>query len=199
MDIKLFDNRILAPAKCGSRYLSKVYSSKMLDDIFSKIYPKQGEDTSVRQMVIDLANKVEYIIIRNPSEHFKSAIHTEHFNNPNTPISILLEKSILDDGIGHWWAYTYRFLYRIFEFNPKIRIIELKNLSSFLLSQNHNIEYIPSEYDWSEMKNWINKDTFYETLSKTYPNEIQIINDKVNKELFYYNKLIEKKLVKTLI
>lgn len=199
MDIKIFDDRILAPAKCGSRYLSKVYSLEKLDDIFSKIFPTLGEDIFIKKMVIDLANKTEYIIIRNPFEHFKSAIHTEHYNNPDTPLSILLNKSIIDNGIGHWSAYTYRFLYHLFEFNPKIKIIELKNLSSFLRSQNYNIEYIPSEYDWSDKPNWIDKNAFYEFISKEYPKEIEELMIKINKELFYYNKLIDKKLVKTLI
>ncbi len=178
MDIKIFDNRILAPSKCGSRHLSKCFDSKRWD--------------------FDNYDSLTHMIIRNPLEHFKSAIHTEYYNS-DTDLQILIQNCITDKGIGHWNPYTYQFLYKVLLSNPKIEVIELSNLSSFLISENYSLDYNQTEYDWSDIEDWMNKNEFYQKITESYPYEINLIKTKIDLEFYFYDKLIDKNISKTLI
>jgi hypothetical protein len=97
MDIKLFDGRILAPSKCGTRHLRKIYTDVRFDINVHNI------------------NNISHIIIRNPYEHFESAIHTEYLNYTNSPqyLDHIIYGAISNNGIGHWHPNTYQFLYSI--------------------------------------------------------------------------------------
>lgn len=186
MDIKLFDNRILAPSKCGTRHLRKIYTDVRFDMKFHKI------------------SDITHIVVRNPYEHFKSAIHTEYLNYKNSNdttehIHHIILNSTIKDGIGHWHPNTYQFLYSIFMLNRKIKIIELENLSAFLESEGYSIPYNESEYNWSEFDEWESKDELFNSLSNEFKNEFILINKKLEREIGYYNKLISKDDSKNLI
>lgn len=182
MDIKLFDNRILAPAKCGSRYLSKIFTS-----------------SRIVESIEVLSKKVTHIVVRHPLEHFQSAIHTEYYNNSETDLSVLINGSITNKGIGHWHPNTYKFLYNVLCTNKSIHIINLADLTDFLLSENYTIEYNESEYNWSESENWMNKNDLYNMIIGLYPYEMSIIKNKIDIEISYYNKLIYKEVTKSMI
>lgn len=174
MDIKLFDNRILAPSKCGTRYLRKVYKDKRFD------------------INIDNIENITHIIIRNPYEHFESAIHTEYLNYTNNPqyINHIIYGAISKNGIGHWHPNTYQTLYSIFLKNTKIKIIDLKDLSLFLKSEGHNILYDETEYNWSTFNHWQSKEKLLNDLKSKFKNEFEIINKKIKIEFDYYTKLL---------
>lgn len=183
MDIKIFDNRILAPSKCGTRYLRKVYTDSRFD------INVQGVDN------------ITHIIIRNPYEHFESAIHTEYLNYTNTPIDInhIILGASSKDGIGHWHPNTYQFLHSIFIKNSKIQIVELSNLSSFLKSEGHLVDYVKSEYDWSNLDEWKSKDEIIMQLKLEFEDQFKIINQKLKTEFKYYTKLLMMDITKSLI
>lgn len=182
MDIKIFDERILAPSKCGSRHLSKVFSVRRISE-----------------SIEELAYKTTHIIVRNPLEHFKSAIHTEYYNNSNTELDVLVKSSTTEKGIGHWHPSTYKFLYSVLCTNKSINVVELSNLSTFLLSENYLLEYDKSEYNWSTSNDWVDKDKLYQSITNLYPEEMNTIQLKLNNEISYYDKLIHKNVSKTLI
>lgn len=178
MDIKLFDNRILASSKCGTRFLRKVYSDKRYDINLHGI------------------NGITHIIVRNPYEHFQSAIHTEYINykNSNTDITNIhhiMNGAISTNGIGHWHPQLYRFLYSIFTKNTSIKVIDLNNLSSFLESEGHIIPYEKTEYDWSSFPIWETKEELLSNLKIKFVDEFKIIENKLAIEVDYYDKLIK--------
>lgn len=186
MDIKLFDNRILAPSKCGTRYLRKVYSDIRFDLNKCNV------------------NTITHIVVRNPYEHFESAIHTEYLNYKNTynsteHINHIICGAISKNGIGHWHPNTYQFLYSIFIKNPKIQIIDLINLSTFLNSEGHSIVYDKSEYDWSDLDVWESKDDILQKLKINFKSEFEIIDKKLKLEFDYYTKLLNEYRPKTIL
>jgi len=178
MGFQLFDNRILAPLKCGTRYLSKVYT--FVDFNYYEI--------------TDFSN-IEYLIIREPYELLKSALHTEfilhkelygfemHFGN-------YLDKLILENYCSHWSYYMYEQMYWIyFKSNKKIKVIHLSNLTDFMKQEGYNMKYTQSNYDFHDYKNWINRDEFFNKLLKEFPTQMEILLEKVNIQTLFYNKI----------
>lgn len=186
MDIKLFDNRILAPSKCGTRYLRKVYSDKRFD------------------INVDNINNITHIIVRNPYEHFESALHTEYINYKTTNDTMdgvhhIMDGVITSNGIGHWHPQLYRFLYSIFNKNKSIKVIDLSKLSSFLKSEGYDMMYDKSEYDWSSFSHWKSKEEVISDLKIEFKNEFKIIEDKLQSELIYYNKLVNMQVLNEIL
>lgn len=179
MDIKIFDNRILAPSKCGTRFLRKVYSDKRFD------------------INSDNISNITHIVIRNPYEHFESALYTEYLNYKNSNTNLIHINHIMSrgastsNGIGHWHPQLYRFLYSIFNKNRSIKVIDLSELSSFLQSEGYDIPYDKSEYDWSSFSIYESKEDVLKSLKVEFTNEFKIIEDKLKIEHIYYDNLLK--------
>jgi hypothetical protein len=178
MGFKLFDNRILAPLKCGTRYLSKAYTF-----VNFNYYE-----------VTDFSN-IEYLIIREPYELLKSALHTEYIlyeeiNNSEINLSNYLDKLILINYCSHWSYYMYEQMYWIyFKNRKKIKVIHLSNLTDFMKQNGYNMKYIQSNYNFQDYKNWINIDDFFNKLLKEFPTQMEILLEKVNIQTLFYNRI----------
>ena len=63
MKLKIYQNSIVAPLKCGTRFLDSIWKPLVIheNDLYS----------------YSLNNKINYIVLRPPLEHFKAAIQTE--------------------------------------------------------------------------------------------------------------------------
>jgi hypothetical protein len=63
MKLKIYQNSIVAPLKCGTRFLDSIWNPLLIheNDLYSYC----------------LNNKINYIVLRPPLEHFKAAIQTE--------------------------------------------------------------------------------------------------------------------------
>lgn len=173
MDIKLFDNRILAPSKCGTRYLRKFFSDKRFN------------------INVDSINNISHIIIRNPYEHFESAIHTEYLNYVGEPENLhhIINGIVDKNGIGHWHPNTYQFLYSVFCKNNTIEVIQLDKLSLFLESMGYVHPYNKEEYDWSSLPNWKPKEILLKELKLLFKKEFELIDKKLEIEFEFYTKL----------
>lgn len=186
VDIKIFDNRILAPSKCGTRHLRKVFKDVRFDMRYHKI------------------KDVTHIVVRNPYEHFKSAIHTEYLNyknsfNTDTDVHHIIKQSTSKNGIGHWHPNTYQYLYSLFSLNKNIKVIDLNNLSTFLHSEGYEIPYNQSEYNWSEFNEWKSKEDILTELMDEFKSEFDIIDKKLEREMDYYNKLVNNHYSKNIL
>jgi hypothetical protein len=190
MRFALFDNRILTTPKCGTRYLQKKYDSVFID------YNE-----------INNFSDIEFIIIREPIEHLKSALHTEFFihsdlyNYDITDLKIYLDKLILKEKNMHWSYNMYEIIYWIYlKNNKKIKIIHLSSLTDFIKKEGYEIKYEKSDYDWHTNDKWINKDDFFNKLLEEFPTQMQILLKQSNKQTVLYNKIINnKKQTKLLI
>jgi hypothetical protein len=60
MVIRIYNDTIIAPAKCGTRYLNKIWKY-----------------TEFKHMQYSRFPKVKYIVLRKPLSHLITAIHTE--------------------------------------------------------------------------------------------------------------------------
>ncbi len=183
MDIKLFDGRILAPSKCGTRHLRKVFNDIRFD-------------INVHQI-----NSISHIVIRNPYEHFESAIHTEYSNyeGPIDNSHHIIYGAISENGIGHWNPNIYKFLYSVFLKNPKIEIIQLNELSIFLESIGHNVEFKKTDYDWSSLPNSKPKEVLINELKLAFKNEFDLIQTKLEIEFEFYTRLSSKSVISRIL
>jgi hypothetical protein len=179
MVFQLFDDRILTTPKCGTRHLKQIWS---------RVYFKYNEIT-------DFSN-IKYIIIREPFEHFKSALHTEflrHADMYKYPINLklYLDKLILKKNVVHWSYNMYELMYWIcIKNSKKIKIIHLSSLTDFMKEEGFNIEYTPSDYTFSEFKNWMSKDDFFNKLLEEFPTQMEILLKQTDEQTIIYNKLI---------
>lgn len=179
MKFILFNNKILTTPKCGTRYLRQRWG---------------GEPFEYNQ-VTDFSN-VKYMIVREPIEHLKTALHTEFLNHDNIygyPINlkVYLDKLILNKNAVHWTFHMYELMYWMYiKSNKKIKIIHLSSLTDIMKEEGHIVEYTPSDYSFKDNKNWISKDDFFNKLLKDYPTQMQILLKQSNEQIIFYNKII---------
>jgi hypothetical protein len=182
MKFALFDNRILTTPKCGTRYLQQKYDSTFIE----------------YNDIIDFSN-IEFIIIREPIEHLKSALHTEFYIHKDlykydiTNLKIYLDKLILKEKNIHWSYNMYEIIYWIYLKNNKIEIIHLSSLTDFIKKEGYQLKYEQSDYDWHTNDKWINKDDFFNKLLEEFPTQMHILLKQSHEQDVLYNKIINNK------
>ena len=179
MKFILFNNKILTTPKCGTRYLRLRWSGELFD---------YNQNT-------DFSN-VKYMIVREPIEHLKTALHTEFYNHVDIygypiDLKIYLDKLILKKEIVHWSCDMYQIIYWMYiKSNKQIKVTHLSSLTDIMKEEGHIVEYTPSDYTFNDNKNWINKDDFFNKLLKDYPIQMQVLLKQSNEQTIIYNKII---------
>lgn len=187
MYFKIYNNEtILAPAKCGTRFLDETFGSD-----------SEGIDT--KKLDVPLWRRLpnlKAIIVREPLQHLESAVHTEiltrYYNDEerdNTqPLDVdtiinkfcydwkgeLYQKENMGSGRRYFlettlWGYNlHETIYKIWTRNPRvINLIYLKELSSYLNTIGVDIpEYDNKKYDFISYED--DKIMYLECKSKTY-------------------------------
>ena len=170
MYFKVYNNEtILAPAKCGTRFLDETFGSDSV-----------GIDT--KKLDIPLWKRLpnlKTIIVREPKEHLESAIHTEiltrYYNDEERDTTQPLDvDTIIDKFCYDWkgelyqkenmnpnrryflettlWGYNlHEIIYKIWTRNPhKIEVVHLRQISSYLPTIGVKIPvYDNKRYDFS--------------------------------------------------
>lgn len=185
MVIKIYNNTILTPVKCGTRYLDKIWEDK-------RVY--FGHQQYLK------FPKVKYIIVRDPLSHLISALHTETLEWINVytdedDFYHQLSDFVSNYGATHWCFpfYEYFYYYRN-KYGEDIEIVKLENLTELLKKLGHNVEYTPDEYHFKKYKKWWSKEDLFEMLKNMYPNEIQLLLEQVETQNMYYQKLINNEI-----
>jgi hypothetical protein len=183
MVIRIYNNTIIAPAKCGTRYLNKIWKY-----------------TEFKHMQYLKFPKVKYIVLREPISHLITAIHTETIEFINkygksNDYYHQLSNFIRPSAVNHWCVpfYEYLYYYRN-KYGNDVQIVKLENLTELLKNLGYNIEYIPEEYHFKKYKNWMPKEELFQMLKDMYPTEINWLIDKVEIQNIYYNKLINNEI-----
>lgn len=185
MTIKIYDNLILAPVKCGTRYLNKIFTDN----------GKDFEHTHYLTFP-----KVKYIIIRPPIEHLKTAIHTEIINRLHKDKNEDIFYEPINNFLGvygstHWCIKFYEYLYYYKnKFGDDIEIITLSNMSNLIRNLGYNIDYNSEEYNFKNYENWQSKEELFKDLEVKYPKKIKWLLDKVEYQNLYYEKLLNNKI-----
>jgi hypothetical protein len=183
MKFVLFNNKILTTPKCGTRYLRQRWGGKAF----------------AYYQITNFSN-VKYMIVREPIEHLKTALHTEFYNHQDIygyPINlnVYLDKLILNKKVEHWSYNVYEVMYWIYiKSNKKIKIMHLTSLTDIMKEEGHIVEYIPSDYTFNDSENWMNKNDFFNKLLNDFPEQMQILLKQSDKQTILYNKLINNTL-----
>lgn len=186
-------NRIGVPAKCGSRYFDKT------TPIFG--FPQR---LSFREFFL-IEIHLDWIIIRNPMEHLKSALQTEIMNcfNDVNGIREILESFLnLYDGGTHFYPQFCQKIYEVwYKTGFKLKVVDLSNLSDFLNNEfGIDIPYHPEEFSFVYEDNYVPKDIVWDKCISGFPELMNKLIDYAKNDLQYYQALLngDRKLVKIL-
>lgn len=186
MNVFVFDNKIIAPNKCGTRFLKKIF--------------KNYEETNHYE-IPNIKNC--FLIIRNPFEHFKTSLYTEILgiieNNENLDKNFTLSNNIIKRYFditldkhrfnnGHFSSDLYRKLYFYKVKNNDCNVVELIDLSDLIKKLGFEYKYQKEDYNFSN-KNYKQKDEFYEEIKTNFTAEIERIENWIKIEMIYFNNL----------
>jgi hypothetical protein len=210
MTINIFKGIYLVPPKCGSRFFDEHWGDRKILKPGSKLGSSDWVNVINREF-IDLfelkdskfVDKIEFIVLREPFEHIKTALHTEFINywngfNRNGDITEtdLLHSISKEDSQSHWHRHIFRELYLfILKFKKPPTIIMLNNLNNFLqneLNENYSNNFSKKKYDFSEYKIYMSKDDLWDIYIKyNHPKEWLRLSNLLEGDEFFYNKLIK--------
>jgi hypothetical protein len=188
--IKIYDNKILSPVKCGTRHLDKIWLNKRVEYTHNDYlrFPK-----------------VKYIIVRSPLEHLITALHTETVGYINEFGKVIdfyhqLNDFISPIGATHWSTQFYKYLYYYRNrYGSDVEVVELSNLTTLLQNLGYDLEYNSEEYNFKKYEHWWEKNELFDILKETYPQEIKWLLEKVEEQNVYYNKLLNNETDNNLI
>lgn len=195
MTVYCINNQIMAPLKCGTRYLRSLGLPH--DHIHLT------KDDWYRAYEIDW----KIIVVRNPLEHLKSALQTELLNlyNGHTLWNGMTTESVLDrflsnDGCDHWSGNMYKMLYELWiDKNKSTKIIDLNDVSYFVSLMGYHIPYDKKQYDFTNRTIWFSKEDIFDKVKIEYPNHYLELNRLLELDSIYYYKFnietINKKVI----
>lgn len=195
MILKLFnENTILAPLKCGTRYLEMVFGAPSSE---------MACHTLNRNLFIP---NLKTIIIRPPIEHLISALHTEIIglieNNKEGDIKEVVMQFVSNESNrwqnAHWDKNAYSDLYWYWRRNrDSVNIVELNNLSLYLneLKIKKIPKYDSKNYDFNSAKYWCSKDDLMLFIKTNYQKEWNNLMEQVGVSTIFYDYLINKEVI----
>ena len=183
--IKIYDEIIVVPTKCGSRFCDEVCkgvtSSPSLEEL--------------------IHFKPKFFIVRNPKEYFYSALNTELTNELNNEIDEygmsyeLLENIFgevlkkLKDGTNHYDPYFYE---KLSNKNLTIDFIDLKNLSDLLsgiYDKDVHELYFKNNYSHKDDRYYISNELRTDIYKNNYKDYYEFFEHRIMNELIHYEKL----------
>ncbi len=188
------EGKILAPLKCGTRYLDETFGGDC------------GEMSTMDLIRNLFLKNTEAIIIREPYKHLESAVHTEVMGYCNKDREITpqeIEKILWDyhsnnsnlENATHWSAECYQYIYYFWRRNRKnIEIVHLNDLSKYLISKKIKKlpNYDPDNYNFNHYKNWCTKE---DLMLYIKINHLPIWNNymkQIEDSMVFYNYLMDK-------
>jgi hypothetical protein len=187
MKLKIYENSIVAPLKCGTRFLDSIWKPFLIheNDLYS----------------YSLNNEIKYIILRPPLEHFKAAIQTEtvgmlkqykngdRFENFRKTYIDNLAKN---ENTRHWSNTFYELILKIKEKNTKnIDIIQLASLSDFINAKlGYTIPYNRESYNFINDTDFIDREENFNFYKNQSPASFEKILGLIDIQTKIYNNLI---------
>jgi len=186
MDIHIYCGNIGVPLKCGSRFLQKTI-------------PYWGEPKKIS--FNDDNYDLDYIIIRNPLSHLKSALKTEVlecFNDKYKICKILNTFSVQNRGGNHFNPNFCEMVYNKWKQSEwKLNVIDLSNLSKFINEKLHEIKFNESEYDFHDGQSidlsvwgYKSKEEIWNRCMELFPYKMKRLIDYTTEDIKWYNALL---------
>jgi len=183
MVIDVYCKNIGVPGKCGSRF-------------FTKTIPFWGEP-EYRKSFYDFYNgkySLDYIIIRNPLSHLKSALKTEVmecFDDTLKIEKILNEFTNIVYGGTHFHPRFCQIVYNIsYKSKWNLEVVDLSNLSEFIEEKLHRIEFNKNDYDFHNDPTFKTKEDVWDRCISLYPDLMNKLVELTKKDILYYDALL---------
>lgn len=181
MNVKVYGEKIIAPCKCGTRYLDKIFPT----------YENTSELDIYRHHKWKGFNG--YFIYRPPMEWLESALHTEIINRgEGETIDDILDRFLHPYGTTHWADKTFQRGWDWLSRNRKVKPIPLSQLSTLLKKLGYTIPpYDKTEFEFHHLgKNWLSKETVLKDIQRDYEMEWEWLTSCIEEEKIYYNKIV---------
>ena len=190
MTINVFEGKYLILPKCGSRFFDEHFKNRVFIDLFELTGSK-------------FLDKIKWIVLRDPLELMKSAIHTEFINfwNGLDKKGNITEEDVFNyiskkESQSHWYKHIFRELYLFtLQFKKPPTIIMLNNLNDFVkneLKETYSTGFIKTKYDFSDSTIYMSKDDLWNIYIKhNYPKEHEIFSNLLEGDMFFWYKLIQ--------
>jgi hypothetical protein len=219
MKYNIYDSKILAPSKCGSRYLDTVFDvtqygipknpkvlpkgSKLNELIPPPKLKEQFFATEWSEWEVTKWSNIEWIVIRPAEDLTLSAINTELLLMWNSGITLLSKErewinDVMNVRYGHYDPTLFKQLYFLWSTsknkNNTIKFIHLKDLTKFTKEHfgfTEDLSNNPELHDFSNFPIFMNKLDALTYFKKIYPNEWSSIQNNMISEIFFW-ELIQK-------
>jgi len=197
MHFNIYDNIIIVPNKCGSRYMDSIYDIP-IDAGFpsDKILPKVTHNlTPFAKLNL---NGIKWIVMRPPIDLLTSAIHTELILNWTRNPNNVPEKDIIhnlrysDWNCAHYQFNLYKEMFLKSMDYTDIIFVKLEDLSAFCeLELNYHKRYKLSNFDFSVINGFkITKNTCMEYVKLRYPYYYSSLMGNIPIDDIFYNLII---------
>jgi hypothetical protein len=187
MNLKIYDNKIAAPVKHGTRFLDKIFST----------YVDAHIETIYQLYTYYRKREPIWIVYRDPMEHLVSALHTEILNRKSSNLTIadVISNFVRKEGTTHWEKHVLKELYYVWNkrCNESFNIVELKKLSNLLIQLGYEVpEYDYEEFQFHHLKGWVSKEDIVSMVQADFPKEWEYLMSIVESENEFYYKLNNK-------
>ena len=183
----IYNDNILAHSKCGTKYL---------DELFGIPWQNSGKkNIKSPSELLNVDLNVKYVIIRNPKEHFLSAVSSMVENELYVKSIYKIQDDILTNTMNilyndldrHWCPNYYKYIYMLCN-NRKITLVHLDDLSDFV-----EMELKIPKIEYTNIHG-SRKESFEELENKcreSNPKLWGLIEKTLEDELYFYDKLIK--------
>lgn len=163
MNIAIYKEKWVTPAKCGTRYLDRVFKittqANSVKERGKQFHKKIVIESNELYTIYDM-DTITHLILRNPMDLFESAVHTDMWGHISAEMQSkgieysdkFIEEMLfkyLNEGTGHWCSTLYMNLYYLLKYRPDIQIIQLSDLTEFVTNETGIKEkYDPIDYNF---------------------------------------------------
>ena len=191
MNYKIYDDKIIVPVKCGTRYCDK-------------IFPSSENSSQWQYREWKIRNNLYWHVYRSPIPHLISALQTEMLSIwtriEDVTIESLLDRFCSNAGTTHWSHNVCKNLHTHWSYRTKFtNLVELSELTSTLESLGYDvIEFKEKDYDFKHYRIWKSKDECVEYVKINHPEHWEFLYTSALEDDVYYQKLNnrEKLLIK---
>lgn len=187
MNLKIYDNKIAAPAKHGTRFLDKIFET----------YIPSHVETIYKEYIGLRTKSPIWFIYRDPMEHLVSALHTEIINKglDNLSIATTINNFMCPSGTTHWDTDILKDLHYVWNrvYKNGFNVVELKELSNLLIQLGYKVpEFDYAEFQFKHLDNWVSKEDIVQMVQRDFPKEWEYLMSIVESENEFYYKLKNK-------
>ena len=191
----IYNENIISHSKCGTRYLNDCFNYNNYDN-----NPPQIEATQLIEN--GDFNKIKWVIIRNPFNHFLSAVDTLsndfrymselHNVKPEDDLFLEVLRTFLMGYDDHWSPNFFKHIY-ILTKKTNLTLVHLHDLSNFIESELKLPPIIKNKDHSSRKSN--NENEIERRIYEHYPKMGSVVTNLMVEELYFYNKIINENSV----